>query len=60
MANKKEMNKAVLIQALGFVLIFIIPRFFGGVIAFIAGVVIGVPLIGLGYRKYRKAKNANP
>jgi hypothetical protein len=56
MANKQEMNKAVLIQAAGFLLIFVVPGLIGGLIPFVIGVIIGVPIIGYGYRKYRQAK----
>ena len=57
MADKKEMNKAILMQLAGFILIFIVPRFFGGLLPFIICAVIGVPLIGLGFRKYRQEKS---
>ena len=57
MPDKKEMNKAVLIQAIGVILILVVPRLMEGVISFVICLVIGVPVIGIGYRKYRQAKN---
>ncbi|MEN8189870.1 MAG: hypothetical protein ABFS19_08490 [Thermodesulfobacteriota bacterium] len=54
--DKKEMNIAVLIQLLGFLLIFVMPGLVGGILALPIGVIVGVSLIGFGYRKYRRAK----